>query len=88
MVNKKSCGCSNKDVKPYFNFCPYCGKRITTKRYPVDGCGPKFGAYAIKTGEFRPPKKGEYYLSGAFPVAYKAPNDLSIAYYIMEVIFP
>jgi hypothetical protein len=29
----------------------------------------------VKTGEFRAPKKGEYYLSGAIPCAYRAPND-------------
>jgi hypothetical protein len=30
-----------------------------------------------RTGEYRPPKKGEYYISGAIPEVYKAPNDLS-----------
>lgn len=30
---------------------------------------------AIKTGEFREPKKGEWYLSGAIVEAYRAPND-------------
>jgi len=34
------------------------------------------------TGEFRPPKKGEFYLSGAIIEAYRAPNDLSQAYWI------
>ena len=34
------------------------------------------------TKEFRCPKKGEYYLSGARPCAYKAPNDLSTEFYI------
>jgi len=34
----------------------------------------------VATGEFRPPKKGERYLSGAIPCAYVAPNNLSIAY--------
>jgi len=37
---------------------------------------------AFKKGEFRKPKKGEYFLSGAQPGAYRAPNDLSINYYI------
>lgn len=32
--------------------------------------------------EFRPPRKGEYYLSGAIPCAYLAPNDLSTPYRI------
>ena len=38
----------------------------------------------VKTGEFRPPRRGEHYLSGALPTVYKAPNDLSIAFNIME----
>ena len=31
----------------------------------------------------RPPKKGEYYVSGALPMAYKARGDLSTAYTIV-----
>ena len=34
------------------------------------------------TGEFRAPRKGEYYLSGAIIMAYRAPNDLTQAYWI------
>lgn len=34
------------------------------------------------TGEFRPPRKGEWYLSGAIVQAWKAPNDLSTPYWI------
>lgn len=34
------------------------------------------------TGEFRPPRKGEWYLSGAIVAAYQAPNDLSTPYWI------
>lgn len=33
-------------------------------------------------GEFRPPRKGEWFLSGAIVGAYLAPNDLSNPYYI------
>lgn len=39
---------------------------------------PKYKA----TGEFRAPKRGEYYLSGAIVAAYKAHNDLTSAYWI------
>lgn len=41
-----------------------------------------FGA----TGEFRPPKKGEHYLSGAVVHAYRAPNDLSTSYWIAHEV--
>lgn len=43
------------------------------------------GIMARSTGIKRPPKKGEWYLSGAVPEAYQAPNDLSTAYYIAEL---
>ena len=38
------------------------------------------------TGEFRKPKKGEYYLSGGIPEAYRAKNDLSMEYYILRLV--
>lgn len=34
------------------------------------------------TGEYRAPKKGEYYLSGAEIVAWRAPNDFTQEYWI------
>lgn len=30
------------------------------------------------------PKKGEWYISGAIPMAYRAPNDLSTSFMIAE----
>ena len=33
------------------------------------------------TGEFRAPKQGEFYLSGAIVTAYRAPNDLTQEYW-------
>ncbi|RLC88675.1 MAG: hypothetical protein DRJ03_02020 [Chloroflexi bacterium] len=38
------------------------------------------------TGEFRPPRKGEWFLSGAIPEAYRAPNDLDGAYHIARFV--
>ncbi|TQE99195.1 MAG: hypothetical protein FKY71_09955 [Spiribacter salinus] len=37
---------------------------------------------------FRPPNKGDYYLSGADVAAYRAPNDLTTPYWIVEKIEP
>lgn len=37
-------------------------------------------------GEFRPPRKGEYFLSGARVCGYRAPNDLSTSYWIARPI--
>lgn len=41
-------------------------------------------AQFVDTGEFRAPKKGEWFLSGAVPEVYCAPNDLSMKYHIMK----
>jgi len=38
------------------------------------------------TGEYRCPQKGEWYLSGAIPEGYKAPNNLSLAYHILRLV--
>lgn len=38
------------------------------------------------SGEFRQPKKGEHYLSGAIPEVYKAPNDLGMEFQIMKPV--
>ena len=37
--------------------------------------------------EFRPPKKDEFYLSGAIVQAYKAPNDLGISFRVVRPTF-
>lgn len=41
---------------------------------------------SVKTGEFRAPKCGEWYLSGAVPEAYRAENDLSTRYHILKLV--
>lgn len=40
----------------------------------------------VKVIGFRPPRKGEYYLSGAIVEAYKAPNDLTSSFWIVEAL--
>lgn len=50
---------------------------------------PELGQLQImakRTCEFRAPKKGEWYLSGAIPVAYRAPNNLSMEFHIMRLV--
>ena len=37
---------------------------------------------AVRIGEFRPPRAGEWYLSGCYVEAYRAPNDLSTNHHI------
>jgi len=53
--------CKHFGVKP-FTYLPSIGSSV----------GP---IKAVATGEKRPPKKGEWYLSGATAEAYRAPND-------------
>ena len=38
------------------------------------------------TGEKRPPRKGEYYISGAIPQVYRAPNDLRQEHAIARLV--
>jgi hypothetical protein len=54
------------------------------KLYPVEG--KPNNVMAIYSGTKREPKKGEYYLSGAIPCAYRAPNDLSTDYHIAQLV--
>jgi hypothetical protein len=43
---------------------------------------------AIWTGEKRPPRKGEWYLSGSIVEAYRAPNDYlpTMSYHIARLV--
>lgn len=53
-------------------------KRGPAGVYPGEHRNRKYKA----TGEFRCPRKGEAYLSGAIIAAYIAPNDLTTPYWI------
>jgi len=57
------------------------------KTYPVEGLLNRHER-ATKTEEFRYPKKGEYYLSGARPTAHQAPNDLTTNFWIAKIHYP
>lgn len=48
--------------------------------------GEKRNIKAKPTGEFRCPKKGEWYLSGAIVTAYKAFNDLTTPFHITKLV--
>ena len=40
----------------------------------------------ISTGEFRPPKQGEWYISGAIPEVYHAKNNLLTPFHIARLV--
>ena len=54
------------------------------------GESAKDGRYvrAVRTGEYRAPKAGEWYLSGAVPTAYRASGDFPIKseYHILALV--
>lgn len=52
--------------------------------YPV--VGKPWNIRAVNTGEKRPPKEGEYCLSGAIVEAWVALADLRTAYYIARLV--
>ena len=62
--------------------------------YPINDLLPGFahlllsarGFRAEPTGEHRPPRAGEWYLSGAITAAYRAPGDLSTSYHIARIV--
>ena len=64
---------------------------LNMKWKPLQNWGLKDGLYiaAVRAFEFRPPKAGEWYLSGADengqPAAYRAPNDLSMSFHIAKL---
>ena len=57
---------------------------------PIMGTGVKISPTtyirAVKTGEKRTPRQGEWYLSGAIPNAYIAHNDLTMVYHILRLV--
>ena len=41
---------------------------------------------AVKTGEFREPRKGDWYLSGAIAEGYRANHDLESKFHILQIV--
>jgi len=81
------CTCSKHVLQT--PFCPQCGGKKPVgkqKRYPVEGRAVYKPILAVRTDQFREPKKGEYYLSGAIPVAYRALSDLSSKFWICQTV--
>ncbi len=55
-------------------------------RFPLANVFQNRGKEAVATGEFRAPKKGEYFLSGAIIKAYQATTDkMSAKYHIASL---
>lgn len=58
------------------------------KKYPYHLNMGKKTRWFEFSGDKREPRKGEFYLSGAIPEVYDAPNDLSTVFHIMEEVTP
>jgi len=75
--------------RPTRTECERLGVGFKENRLPIWDAQPRRdGKYlqSLATGEFRPPLKGEWYLSGAKPTAYRASNDFNASYYIMRLV--
>ena len=55
-------------------------------RFGIKGVWNSREIKAVNAFEYRCPRKGEWYLSGAIPEAYRAPNDLSQAFDIVKLV--
>jgi len=60
-----------------------CTKWHTWKNPIRDDC---VAIMARLTGEMRAPKKGEWYISGAEPQAWRAPNNLTTKFHIAKLV--
>lgn len=87
--------CCKTVLQSNWKYCPHCADANPhfadikkQKYYPYEGRNmfDNSRKVAVKTDEFRPPRKGEYYLSGAGPIAYLAYHDLSDSFRIMRLI--
>lgn len=60
----------------------------TRKIYTLSGYQPKSkNRDFVWKGEFRPPKKGEFFISGANPAVYEATADIPLPYHIARPAF-
>ena len=81
--------CCNRCATLYAKSARYCGhcglaaNEYASTAYMVEGNAKK---WAVATGEHRPPKAGELYISGALPMAYRAPNDFGTSYNIARAL--
>jgi hypothetical protein len=81
---------TQSEFYPVMDSVPYeqrKGLGLSNTAYPLHSLGTAVkGVSAQWTGEKRPPRKGEWYLSGAIIEAYLAPNDLSTPYHIARLV--
>jgi hypothetical protein len=76
----------------------YVGDHVTNKEMKslgIDTQGMKIeekmriarqNIFGVPTGEFRPPRAGEWYISGAIPLAYRAAGNFSIKFHIAKLV--
>ena len=67
---------------------PICGtKLLEAEGWHRGHDGKMYRKKARWDGQpMRCPKKGEYFISGAIPTAYRAANDLTTPYYIATIV--
>ena len=66
---------------------PSMPPRCFRTKYPPDEFLNHCHVRAVATGEFRLPRKGEWFLSGSYIEAYRAENDLTAASNIAKLAY-
>ncbi len=59
---------------------------LAGRLFPISPFGKYRDCRARATGEYRKPRKGEWFLSGAIVEGYQAVSDMASAYYIAELV--
>lgn len=84
---------TGKTVYPLADYLTYEDKQalrvqgtMSTAKYQDLLRGDFVNVGAVLTGEKRPPKAGEWFISGAIPEAYRMPNDSTQAHHIARLI--
>jgi hypothetical protein len=62
------------------------GAPFNDRFFPATFGTRSVGFGAVATSEFRAPRRGEWYLSGAVVCAYKAPNDIPTPFRIAKLV--
>tara|TARA_R110002096_G_scaffold66682_2_gene162220 strand:- start:34938 stop:35174 length:237 start_codon:yes stop_codon:yes gene_type:complete len=60
--------------------------RISQKELYEIGATDRSKVKAVYSGQFRPPRKGEWFMSGSIVEAYKAKSDMTVSYHIARLV--
>lgn len=73
-------------MQKYYKLCDKLTEQDYENLLLTGSYGKKVTIRGVTTGEFRAPKKGEWFPSGAIPGVYKAFADMSGEYFICKLV--